>query len=257
MGCGTSKSSVEKVKDLCWDDGEGSGTSCRSSRSLCGIGHPEGSCACSCFVPAACPNSTRGGSSLGCYCPGAPRGHDAYSTASAVLHAVGGKLEHAAEGAVHATHGATTALRHAASSADEAGKRALGLTSTPEEQEVFNAHNIVLVYDPSHTHNACFTRTHACTKHVSHIHLNKSYAHVHSQPKSYTLSQRHMHTDPQTIGARTRIHTQHTHTQYTQAQLKDMNFHGSAIGPGNAIRDKFDQAEHHQLSSHAYHEHHE
>jgi hypothetical protein len=255
MGCGTSKSSVEKVRDLCWDDGEGSGTSCRSSRSLCGIGHPEGSCAASCFVPAACPTPPRGGSSLACYCPGAPRGHDTYSTASAVLHAVGGKLEHAAEGAVDATHCAASAVRHAASSADEAGKRALGLTSTPEEQEVFNAHNVVLAYDPSHTHTcmhkAYFTGTHACTMHVSHLHLNKSSAHVHAQPKSYTLSQRHTHTDPQTRGARTHTHTQ----QHTQAQLKDMNFHGSAVGPGNAIRGNFDQAEHHQLSSHAHHEH--
>ena len=179
MGCGASKntvkSSAEKVQDLCWDDGEGGGT-CGASLSLCGTGHPEGSCAGSCFLYLF-QTPPHGGSSLACYCPGAPRGHGAYSTASAVLHAAASKLEHAAEGAMDATHSAASALRHnvshAASSADEAGKRALGLTSTPEEQEVFNAHNIVLAYDPSHTHSACFTRTHACTKHVSHIHLNK------------------------------------------------------------------------------------
>jgi len=162
---------------------------------------------CTCRVS----NSTPWRQLIGMLCPGAPRGYDTYSTASAVLHAVGGKLEHAAEGAVDATHCAASAVRHAASSADEAGKRALGLTSTPEEQEVFNAHNVVLAYDLSHTHTcmhkAYFTGTHACTMHVSHLHLNKSSAHVHAQPKSYTLSLRHTHTDPQTRGARTHTHT--------------------------------------------------
>jgi hypothetical protein len=244
MGCGASKntvkSSAEKVQDLCWDDDEGGGT-CGASLSLCGTGHPYGSCAGSCFLYLF--HTPPHGSSLACYCPGAPRGHGAYSTASAVLHAAASKLEHAAEGAMDATHSAASALRHnvshAASSADEAGKRALGLTLTPEEQEVFNAHTIVLAHDPSHTHicmHKCMLHTYTCINHMP----------------TYTHSQNHTHSVPQTHAHRsTDMSRTHVRTNTTQAQLKEMNFHGSAVE--NAICG----TEHHHLSSNARHEHHE